>query len=45
MTSFWSLWISVITIVMLVLLTWVLFSNRKRDSTTEETTGHVYDDI
>ena len=46
MTDFWSLWVIVLTVVSLVLLTWILFANRKREQgTTEETTGHVYDGI
>lgn len=46
MSSFWSLWIIVLTVVSLILITWVLFANRKRDATENEaTTGHVYDGI
>lgn len=46
MSSFWSLWIIVLTSVCLILITWVLFSNRKRDATeSDATTGHVYDGI
>ncbi len=46
MTSFWSLWIIVLTVATLVGLVWVLFANRKRrEPTTENTTGHEYDGI
>lgn len=47
MTSFWSAWIIVLTVISLVLICWLLFSNRK--TTVEDldnpTTGHVYDGI
>lgn len=46
MTSFWSLWIIVLTTITIVGITWILFGNRKRDQqTTEKTTGHNYDGI
>ncbi|MGI9277262.1 MAG: cytochrome-c oxidase, cbb3-type subunit III [Endozoicomonas sp.] len=47
MSSFWSGWIIVLTLACLVLVCWVLFATRKaeRKSTTDETTGHVYDGI
>ncbi len=50
MSTFWSLWIIVLTVVCLALVVWVLFANRKvaiRDDDTPEnkTTGHVYDGI
>ncbi|PLW83134.1 cytochrome-c oxidase, cbb3-type subunit III [Kineobactrum sediminis] len=46
MASFWSYWIIILTTIMIVGTTWVLFANRKTDdSTTERTTGHVYDGI
>lgn len=50
MNLFWSLWIIVLTVVNLVLVLWVLLSNRKvavRDNIEHEnrTTGHVYDGI
>ncbi|MCB1705413.1 MAG: cytochrome-c oxidase, cbb3-type subunit III [Halioglobus sp.] len=46
MTSFWSLWIIVLTTITIVGITWVLFGNRKReDKQTEQTTGHVADGI
>lgn len=46
MTSFWSLWIIVLTTITLVGITWILFGNRKREQRkTERTTGHVADGI
>lgn len=50
MSTFWSLWIIVLTLTNLVLLLWILFANRKRavtgdESTEAKTTGHVYDGI
>ena len=46
MAEFWSLWIILLTIASFILISWVLFANRKRDQgTTEETTGHNYDGI
>jgi cytochrome c oxidase cbb3-type subunit 3 len=46
MTSFWSLWIIVLTTITIVGITWILFGNRKRDAKeTEQTTGHVADGI
>lgn len=50
MSTFWSLWIIVLTLACLALVTWVLFANRKvaaRDDDEPEnrTTGHVYDGI
>ncbi|SMF04209.1 cytochrome c oxidase cbb3-type subunit 3 [Alteromonadaceae bacterium Bs31] len=50
MSTFWSLWIIVLTLVCLALTCWVLFANRKvavRDDEDPEnkTTGHVYDGI
>ena len=46
MSSFWSMWIVVLTTISIVLITWLLFSNRKIKSTKEnQTTGHVYDGI
>ena len=50
MNLFWSLWIIVLTVINLVLVLWVLLSNRKvavRDDADQEnrTTGHVYDGI
>lgn len=50
MSTFWSLWIIVLTLTCLGLVVWVLFANRKvavRDDEEPEnrTTGHVYDGI
>lgn len=50
MSTFWSLWIIVLTVVCLGLVTWVLVANRRvavRDDEEPEnrTTGHVYDGI
>ncbi len=50
MSTFWSLWIIILTSVNLILLLWVLLANRKvavRDDADPEnrTTGHVYDGI
>jgi len=50
MSTFWSLWIIVLTTVNLILLLWVLLANRKvavKDDDDPEnlTTGHVYDGI
>lgn len=50
MSTFWSLWIIVLTLTNLVLLLWILFANRKRavtgdENTEAKTTGHVYDGI
>ena len=46
MASFWSLWIIILTTATFVGMTWILFGNRKRkEPTTEKTTGHEYDVI
>lgn len=50
MSTFWSLWIIILTVTNLVLLLWILFANRKRAVVGEEskeakTTGHEYDGI
>lgn len=50
MSTFWSLWIIILTVTNLVLLLWILFANRKRavvgeESTEAKTTGHEYDGI
>jgi cytochrome c oxidase cbb3-type subunit 3 len=44
MTSFWSAWIIILTVVTLVLTTWILFANRTREN-PGQTTGHVFDGI
>lgn len=45
MTSFWSGWVIVLTSITLVLVTWLLFANRKRTPVDSKTTGHEYDGI
>ncbi len=46
MTSFWSYWVIVLTVVTIVGITWILFANRKREiQQQEKTTGHIYDGI
>lgn len=50
MSTFWSLWIIILTVINMVLLLWILFANRKRavvgeESTEAKTTGHEYDGI
>ena len=50
MSTFWSLWVIVLTLANLALVIWVLFANRKVavDDQAEpgnQTTGHVYDGI
>ena len=45
LTGFWSGWVIVLTLITFVLMTWVLFANRKRTPIDEKTTGHVYDGI
>lgn len=47
MTTFWSIYISVLTIGTLIGLTWLLFATRKGENNTEtvETMGHAFDGI
>jgi len=48
MTSFWSVWVSIITLGSIFGCLWILFAvqkSQKHNDTTEETTGHVYDGI
>ena len=50
MSTFWSLWIIVLTVINLALIFWVLMANRKVAVDDEadpenKTTGHVYDGI
>ncbi|MEH6558692.1 MAG: cytochrome-c oxidase, cbb3-type subunit III [Oceanicoccus sp.] len=46
MSSFWSLWIIILTVVTIVGTVWLLFANRKSKNTgPDATTGHVYDGI
>lgn len=46
MSSFWSLWIIVLTTVTIAGVTWILFACRQGgNNESGETTGHVYDGI
>ena len=50
MTTFWSLWIIVLTSSCIILVTWVLLANRRAAvhpglDPDDKTTGHVYDGI
>ena len=47
MSDFWHWYIIVLTVVFLVLITWLLFATRKGQKTdqTDQTTGHVFDGI
>lgn len=50
MSTFWSLWIIILTVTNLVLLLWILLANRRRavvgdENTEAKTTGHEYDGI
>src|SRR5690554_1369032 len=45
MSSFWSLWVIVITLGTIALITWILFANRTTQGNADETTGHEYDGI
>ncbi len=45
MSSFWSLWVIVLTAITFVLILVVLFANRTRETKDVGTTGHVYDGI
>ena len=47
MTSFWSWYITILSLGTIAALTWLLFATRKgqRSDTVEETTGHNYDGI
>lgn len=47
MSTFWSLYVTVLTLGTLVALTWLLFATRKgqRRDSTEETVGHDFDGI
>ena len=47
MTTFWSWYITLLTIGSLIALLWLLFATRKgqRPGTTEETLGHAFDGI
>ncbi len=46
MSTFWSLWIIVLTSIMIIGTVWILFANRKTKNTgPDATTGHIYDGI
>ncbi|WP_296260990.1 MULTISPECIES: cytochrome-c oxidase, cbb3-type subunit III [unclassified Pseudomonas] len=47
MSTFWSLYVSVLSLGTLVCVTWLLLATRKgqRADTTEETVGHAFDGI
>ncbi|MFT4520378.1 MAG: cytochrome c oxidase cbb3-type subunit 3 [Halioglobus sp.] len=46
MTSFWSLWVIILTTVTIAGITWILFANRKRDAEDlNEEKPHEYDGI
>jgi cytochrome c oxidase cbb3-type subunit III len=46
MSSFWSLWIIILTTVYLIGISWLLMANRKTQNRgPDATTGHVYDGI
>ncbi|KEA62785.1 Cytochrome c oxidase subunit CcoP [Marinobacterium lacunae] len=48
MSAFWSAWVSVITLAVILGCTWLLFATRKSEKhkeTTEETLGHEFDGI
>ncbi|MBP9035747.1 MAG: cytochrome-c oxidase, cbb3-type subunit III, partial [Pseudomonadales bacterium] len=45
MTSFWSAYIIVLTLITIIGTYWLLFANRSRPADSEAKTGHVYDGI
>jgi cytochrome c oxidase cbb3-type subunit 3 len=48
MSAFWSAWITVITLAVIIGCTWLLLATRKSEThkeTTEATTGHEFDGI
>lgn len=45
MTSFWSIWIIVLTLGSIFGVTWLLFANRKTENVANEVKSHVYDGI
>ncbi|KAA0875815.1 cytochrome-c oxidase, cbb3-type subunit III [Nitrincola tapanii] len=48
MSAFWSAWISVITLAVILGCTWLLFATRKGqkyNETTDKTVGHAFDGI
>lgn len=45
MSEGWSLYVIVLTVIMIAGTTWVLFGNRTRSSEDDRTTGHAHDGI
>ncbi|MFC6673589.1 cytochrome-c oxidase, cbb3-type subunit III [Marinobacterium aestuariivivens] len=48
MSAFWSAWVTVITLAVILGCTWLLFQTRKSETykeSTDETVGHEYDGI
>ena len=45
MSSFWSAWVIVLTVITFIGMLWVLLANRKTDKAPGETTGHVHDGL
>jgi cytochrome c oxidase cbb3-type subunit 3 len=46
MTTFWSVWVIVLTVITFVATTWLLYANRKTTPKNEDgTTGHTFDGI
>ncbi len=45
MSNFWGNWIVILTSITIIAVTWLLFANRKRDNTLDQTTGHKHDGI
>lgn len=45
MTTFWSVWVIVLTLTCIALITWLLLTNRKTQTGPDTTTGHSYDGI
>ena len=46
MTSFWSAWVTILTVGSIVGVTWLLFANRHTESKGEnELTSHAYDGV
>jgi cytochrome c oxidase cbb3-type subunit 3 len=45
MTSFWSGWVIVLTVITFVFMIWLLLGNRKRLPVDTKTTGHEHDGI
>jgi cytochrome c oxidase cbb3-type subunit 3 len=45
MSSFWSAYIIILTVITIIATTWLLFGNRTRPADSEGKTGHVFDGI